>query len=591
MSIIARSQITLTTVEDGDGYSLSIKGGVRGIAYAADGSNPDPKTSSPFSVEVLKNGVPITPFSYSWFCGGNLSGSSTEPTFTPLIKSAYVSGNSFVTVMVQLEENAQPYSETVPIVSTKFADGLDWIMDWNSTATVIKDNKVITPKIFAGKNEGSGSTPLITGVAMGLDVLGEVDKTVGLIGYYKNDPRFKLDVNGNFFVGSNWGGISIGKGGGLKYDADKELLTISGNINILGGAIKNKDVDEVLKEISTSVSTIEDWGVRGAGGEKIVSINGGAIKADSITADKLMIKGLTVKDNNDIATLMITQEGDVLLDGTLRSNNFSKLNKTGYQISRDGNAILNQAEVRGKVQLPNAGITDEDEGDKAVRFWAGGSYENRNYAPFKVYQDGSIEALSGIFNGSITGDYDNYKVHIRKDTFYIDEEEAFFDLPSLSIVRRGERKDSARHIQFSPTQSIINTDLYFGRNEDRDFEYLQSQKQITTKTKNISRTKLGSIVMNYIYENNQKSDYHILNSSGGNGGSHDIRYEKNTGGLIFESSGSSTGERPFDYKFKKPTGDVVVSIEGSIDLKKGITSPKNNIEMRATSDGFAFYAI
>ena len=589
MAIVARSQITLTVVEDGDGYSLSIKGGVRGIAYSADGSNPDPKTSSPFTVEVLKNGVPITPFSYTWFCGGNLSGSSTEPTFTPLIRPAYVSGDSFVMVMVQLEENTQPYSETVPIVSTKFADGLDWITDWNSTATVIKDNKVITPKIFAGKNEGSNSTPLITGVAMGLDVLGEVDKTVGMIGYYKNDPRFKLDVNGNFFVGSNWGDISIGKGGGLKYDADKELLTISGTINILNGAIKDKDVDQILNEVSSSTNTIENWGVRE--GDKIVSINGGTIKAGSITADKLMIKGLTVKDNNDIATLMITQNGDILLDGTLRSNNFSKLNETGYQISRDGNAILNQAEIRGKVQLPNAGITDEDEGDKAVRFWAGGSYENRNYAPFKVYQDGSIEALSGVFNGSITGDYDNYKVHIRKDTFYIDEEEVFFNLSTFSFVKRREKKETARYIQFSPTQSIINTDLYFGRNEDRDFEYLQSQKQITTKTKNISRTKLGSIVMNYIYENDKKSDYHILNSSGGNGGSHDIRYEKDTGGLIFESSGSSVGERPFDYKFKKPTGDVAISIEGSIDLKKGITSPKNNIEMRATPTGFAFYAI
>ena len=589
MAIVARSQITLTVVEDGDGYSLSIKGGVRGIAYSADGSNPDPKTSSPFTVEVLKNGVPITPFSYTWFCGGNLSGSSTEPTFTPLIRPAYVSGDSFVMVMVQLEENTQPYSETVPIVSTKFADGLDWITDWNSTATVIKDNKVITPKIFAGKNEGSNSTPLITGVAMGLDVLGEVDKTVGMIGYYKNDPRFKLDVNGNFFVGSNWGDISIGKGGGLKYDADKELLTISGTINILNGAIKDKDVDQILNEVSSSTNTIENWGVRE--GDKIVSINGGTIKAGSITADKLMIKGLTVKDNNDIATLMITQNGDILLDGTLRSNNFSKLNETGYQISRDGNAVLNQAEIRGKVQLPNAGITDEDEGDKAVRFWAGGSYENRNYAPFKVYQDGSIEALSGVFNGSITGDYDNYKVHIRKDTFYIDEEEVFFNLSTFSFVKRREKKETARYIQFSPAQSIINTDLYFGRNEDRDFEYLQTQKQITTKTKNISRTKLGSIVMNYIYENDKKSDYHILNSSGGNGGSHDIRYEKDTGGLIFESSGSSTGERPFDYKFKKPTGDVAISIEGSIDLKKGITSPKNNIEMRATPTGFAFYAI
>ena len=43
--------------DPGFSYTLNIKGGTRGIAYAANGTNPEPNTSSQFSVELLKNGV------------------------------------------------------------------------------------------------------------------------------------------------------------------------------------------------------------------------------------------------------------------------------------------------------------------------------------------------------------------------------------------------------------------------------------------------------------------------------------------------------------------------------------------------------
>ena len=588
MAIVAKGQITLTKVTNGDTISVSIKGGVRGISYAADGSNPNPSTSTPFSIEFLKNGVLSTPYSYRWTSGGNVSGSSNKETFTPLISSSFISGNSFVMVEIKEKEDSLPIIEVVPIVSTKFANGLDWINEWDSTATVIKDNKVITPKIFAGKNESINEAPLLTGVAIGVDVLGEIGKTVGVVGYYQNDPRFKLDTNGNFFVGSGWGAISSGIGGGIKYNSETKKLVISGDIDVLSGSIKDKDVDSILSDIDSSLNTIENWGDRSDDGSTIVSIKGGAITANSITADKLSVKGLTVKDDNGVATFSIAQNGEVMIDGTLSSGNFSLLNKTGYSINRDGSAILNQATIRGTVQLPEAGITDDGNLDKSIRFWAGASFDNRAFAPFKVYQDGSLEAFDGIFNGNIFGDYDNNFVHIRKNSIYIDEEARFYSNKDFSIISELQ-KDTVnnRFIHFSTEQSVINTDLYFGTESDKDFEYLKQQKQITTNTKNISRTSLGSIIMNYDYD----TDYHILNTSGGNGGSHDIRYEKNSGGLIFESDGSSIANRQFDYKFKKPSGDVVVSVEGSIDLKKGITSPKNNIEMRATSTGFAFYAI
>lgn len=583
-NVLARGQITLTTVSDGEGIVMFINGGVRGISYAADGAYPDPATSPPFFVEVIKNGVKVIPYSYKWSCGGNVSGSSEEPTFTPEISPSYISGNSYVRVDIQESKTSSVYSQTIPIVSTKFADGLDWIQEWNGTATLVNDHKVITPRIFAGENKGTNKAPVLNGVAIGLDILGSTKKSIGIIGYNENDPRFKLDIDGNFFVGSGWGDISSGVGGGIKYDATQKKLTVSGTVEIKSGTILNQDVDKVIGDLESNSNTIDGWKVTEDDGT--VTINGGAISAKTISADKIIINGLTVVDTAGKPTLTIAQNGEVTMDGVLRSSNFNILNKTGYQITRDGKAIFNQAIIRGVVELPNAGITNEGEGDSSIRFWAGQDYENRELAPFKVLQNGSLIAFDGTFNGKLYGDYDNSYVHIRGNSIYLDSIETTYNRELLKITNHITTKAGPiRYIQLSPTQSIINTNLYIG---DRDFEYVQNSKQIITKTKNIGRTAIGTTSMNY----ETQSEYHILNTSGGKNGSHDIRYEEASGGLVLESRGSNTSDsRSFDYKFKKSQGEAIVSIEGALDIERGITSPKHNIEMRATKTGFAFYLV
>ena len=188
--------------DPGFGYTLNIKGGVRGVAYAANGTNPEPKTSSQFSVELLKNGVKVAnPASISWTCGGNLSGASSAATFTPTIKSTYNSESSYVKVSVKEFAASLAVEETIPIICTKHADGLDWINEWNNQYVQVGTEKIITPKIFAGTKNSANE---LTGVAIGRDVLGgNANKVIGIVGYKKNTPVFSLDQDANFFVSSS----------------------------------------------------------------------------------------------------------------------------------------------------------------------------------------------------------------------------------------------------------------------------------------------------------------------------------------------------------------------------------------------------
>lgn len=89
-------------------------------------------------------------------------------------------------------------------------------------------------------------------------------------------------------------------------------------------------------------------------------INGGMIAANTIKANSIdLLSGLTVQGPDNTTTFAIKSDGNVEINGLLRSGNFDEEKKTGYQISPDGKAILNQATVRGNVILPNAGITND----------------------------------------------------------------------------------------------------------------------------------------------------------------------------------------------------------------------------------------
>lgn len=95
------------------------------------------------------------------------------------------------------------------------------------------------------------------------------------------------------------------------------------------------------------------------------TINGGFIDTKSIKADSIdLLSGLTVMGADNTPVFAISRiegtndKGTVEINGLLRSGNFSETLNTGYKISPDGTAILNQAKIRGDVELPNAGITN-----------------------------------------------------------------------------------------------------------------------------------------------------------------------------------------------------------------------------------------
>lgn len=99
-------------------------------------------------------------------------------------------------------------------------------------------------------------------------------------------------------------------------------------------------------------------------------INGGAIWANSVTADKINVKGLKVETTDKVTAFQIFnkedadasngeyKEGDVLITGTLKSSNFDEATNVGYKITKDGDVHINNALIRGDVLLPSAGITN-----------------------------------------------------------------------------------------------------------------------------------------------------------------------------------------------------------------------------------------
>lgn len=267
--------------DPGFGYTLNIKGGTRGIAYAANGTNPEPKTSSQFSVELLKNGVKVAnPASISWTCGGNLSGSSSAATFTPTIKSTYASESSYVKVSIKEFAASLAVEETIPIICTKHADGLDWINEWNNQYVQVGTEKIITPKIFAGTKNGANE---LTGVAIGRDVLGgNANKVIGIVGYKKNTPVFSLDQDANFFVSSsgNAGDIKNGTNNAKGIYFDGNNLYVSGKVKISGGSTigeSNTLVEDVINNSNLGVQAnnkIDNLSIGGRNLLRNTSLNG-----------------------------------------------------------------------------------------------------------------------------------------------------------------------------------------------------------------------------------------------------------------------------------------------------------------------------
>ena len=148
-------------------------------------------------------------------------------------------------------------------------------------------------------------------------------------------------------------------------------------------------------------------------------------------------------------------------------------------------------------------------------------------------------------------------------------------------------------VRVAAGQSILNTDVVFGNNNDKRIEYLNGNKELNVNIKNTLRNSRGSFEMNYIGGNRNYGTY-LVSASHKDGGKHHIKYFEGFGGLIFESVGTNqtTGnERPYDFKFERAGSNVNVKVEGNVEITNSIKSDKQNIEMRSVpGEGWGFYA-
>lgn len=137
----------------------------------------------------------------------------------------------------------------------------------------------------------------------------------------------------------------------VKINASQLVVdTIRNDLINLEGAIKFSSLsDEINKVLFVKPpNSGETW------------INGGMIATDTIKADSIdLLSGISVsKDGN--TTFAISNDGSAKFSGEVSSFNFSNVagQEAGYKLDPNGTAYLNDAILRGRVELPNAGMTD-----------------------------------------------------------------------------------------------------------------------------------------------------------------------------------------------------------------------------------------
>lgn len=224
-------------------YILNITGGTRSITYSQINLDPRPSLSTTFYGALYKNGEEILDgVSYYWTSAGHVTGSSISNIFTPNISEIFDESiiNNEITLTVNYDGNV--LTQTVPIAITKDANGLDWVSEWDSTKVDVRDNVVLTPKLFAGQYDKDND--LITGVSIGTDVINN-GETVGVAGYQNNEVTFMLDTNGTLMVGNPF----VEGKTGLYFDGEQFTLKVN-NLSIEGQPVaKEDDVQDYINGV------------------------------------------------------------------------------------------------------------------------------------------------------------------------------------------------------------------------------------------------------------------------------------------------------------------------------------------------------
>ena len=223
---------------------------------------------------------------------------------------------------------------------------------------------------------------------------------------------------------------------------------------------------------------------------------------------------------------------------------------------------------------PTPWCPHKDEQFNYVRFWAGTSFENRDSAPFRVYQNGDVFAANGTFTGLLRGTLDSGDVQIYNNAFTIHAP-----------------KTETEVIRMEAGQCSLNTDVVFGNNNIR---YAKGNNSLSLSGTDFKvQSSMGTL-----YVNKGDGATGGVNILGPTGGHHVLRGSTSSdrqGTLVFDSQGNQGAKGDFSFTRKNYSEKCKVDIDGELSINEKISSQKQGIELRSVKnsswEGWGFYAM
>lgn len=301
-------------------------------------------------------------------------------------------------------------------------------------------------------------------------------------------------------------------------------------------------------------------------------INGGMIAANTIKADKIdLLSGLTVNGADGKPVFAIGKVdgkdgvGTVEINGWLHSSNYVK-GKSGYSINTDGTAEINQATIRGTLDVLDAGVTNTGTAATDVRIWAGGSYENRASAKFRVNKNGDLYATNATLAGILYGEIESNNLHVKDSILTIKEK-----------------------VKLSETSCSFNTDVTI----NNKVKYSTGNNSLELKDTNFMVNSAQASVS----IDKSSGAYGGLNVIGCSQGHHVFRgstASDKLGTLVIDAEGNQGQRGDFSFTRKNYDEKCKVDIDGDLTICEKINSTVQQIEMRSVKnsswDGWGFYA-
>lgn len=186
------------------------------------------------------------------------------------------------------------------------------------------------------------------------------------------------------------------------HDSAKNAANLAGSASVSANTANNQLRDWMPKDSNGNISaTVID-------GAKIAT---GTLHADAIEAGTFIIT-----DDEDKETFNISKEGEVKIDGTLQSYNFD--DNAGYQISRSGDAVFNQATIRGTVDLIDAGVTNYGSQRGGANLLPNSDFSRTTTHSQTTNKHHNLYASSwGGYNPGVSNPTTTFHAHIDNTTF------------------------------------------------------------------------------------------------------------------------------------------------------------------------------